>query len=57
MLAVGTAAFTYNYIRKKRRHEARVENGIPQSDPEEGKEMKPLMKKADTVEETNETKS
>ncbi|KAG5887375.1 hypothetical protein JTB14_036252 [Gonioctena quinquepunctata] len=46
VLAVGIAAFSYNYIKRRKRNSAaaRTENGVVQSDPEEGKEMKPLMK-------------
>lgn len=44
VIAVGVAAFAYNHYRKKKRARATLNNGIDRSDPEEGKEMKPLMK-------------
>lgn len=41
VVGIGVAAFGYNYIKKKKRNASHT---IDQSDPEEGREMKPLMK-------------
>lgn len=58
VLAVGAAAFAYNYIKKKKRaNTARTAtNGVGKNDPEEGKEMKPLMKIPDVQKQTVEYK-
>lgn len=46
VIGCGVAAFGYNHIRKRQRANASrtATNGINMNDPEEGKEMKPLMK-------------
>lgn len=60
VVGMGAAAFTYNYIRKRRIANARrsSSNGVTSNDPEEGREMKPLMKngsdKKQTVEYSDE---
>lgn len=48
VVGLGIAAFTYNHIRKRKRANASTvtTNGVSRSDPEEGREMKPLMKTA-----------
>lgn len=46
VIGCGVAAFAYNHIRKRKRANASRSstNGISKNDPEEGREMKPLMK-------------
>ncbi|XP_074039820.1 uncharacterized protein isoform X1 [Leptinotarsa decemlineata] len=45
VLAVGVAAFSYHYIKKKKRtNNTSSRNGVVKCDVEEGTEMKPLMK-------------
>lgn len=46
VIGCGIAAFGYNHIRKRKRANASrtTTNGINKNDPEEGREMKPLMK-------------
>lgn len=45
VVGMGAAAFVYNQIRKKKRANAprNSSNGVKKDDPEEGKEMKPLI--------------
>lgn len=61
VVTVGIAAFTYNYIKRvkqRRNQQASSQNGgtLQKEDPEAGRELRPLMKIAERVAETDDTK-